>query len=108
MSKVKYNHNIGKIMSDLRTELQESLDEAEWEWLIPHCQRDAVIVVSHGLDLLTVGEAIAGDQSSVVQPWIDEQLISKPTVQQIGEWNFNRSKRFNSLIIQPYVLIQEI
>jgi hypothetical protein len=95
-------------MNDLRSELQESLDEAEWEWLIPHCQRDAVIVVSHGLDLLTVGEAIAADKSSVVQPWIDEQLIAKPTVEQVGEWNLNRTKRFNSLIIQPYVLIQEI
>jgi len=29
-------------MSDLRAELTEILDEAEWEWLIPHVQRDAV------------------------------------------------------------------
>lgn len=95
-------------MSDLRTELSETIDEAEWEWLIPHVKRDAVIVVSLDLDLLDVGEAIANDNISSVQRWIDEQLISKPSNQQLGLWNSNQQKRFNTLIIQPYVLVQEI
>lgn len=95
-------------MSDLRTELSETIDEAEWEWLIPHVKRDAVIVVSVELDLLDVGEAIANDNISSVQRWIDEQLISKPSNQQLGLWNSNQQKRFNTLIIQPYVLVQEI
>ncbi|BDI17398.1 hypothetical protein ANSO36C_32000 [Nostoc cf. commune SO-36] len=37
-------------MSDLRAELTEILDEAEWEWLIPHVQRDAVILVALELE----------------------------------------------------------
>ncbi|MFN6566694.1 DUF2288 domain-containing protein [Dendronalium sp. ChiSLP03b] len=94
--------------SDLRAELTESVDEAEWEWLIPHVQRDAVIVVALGLDLLDVGEAIVNDNTSSVQQWIDEQLIAKPTTAQIGEWNSDRTKRFHTLIVQPYVLVQEI
>lgn len=95
-------------MSDLRTELSETIDEAEWEWLIPHVKRDAVILVSLELDLLDVGEAIANDNISSVQRWIDEQLISKPSKQQLGLWNNNQQKRFNTLIIQPYVLVQEV
>ncbi|MBD2568949.1 DUF2288 domain-containing protein [Anabaena lutea] len=95
-------------MSDLRAELQKNLDEAEWDWLIPHVQRDAVIVVTDGLDLLDVGIAIAGDDIPSVQQWISEQLIAKPSVDQVGEWNLNRTKRFNALIIEPYVLVQEI
>ncbi|WP_016949398.1 DUF2288 domain-containing protein [Anabaena sp. PCC 7108] len=95
-------------MSDLRAELQKNIDEAEWDWLIPHVQRDAIIVVTNGLDLLDVGVAIAGDNIPSVQQWIDEQLIAKPTVDQIGEWNLNRTKRFNALIVEPYVLVQEI
>lgn len=95
-------------MSDLRTELSETIDEAEWEWLIPHVKRDAVIVVSLDLDLLDVGEAIANDNIASVQRWIDEQLISKPSQEQLGLWNSNQQKRFNTLIIQPYVLVQEI
>ncbi|MEC4819233.1 MAG: DUF2288 domain-containing protein [Scytonema sp. PMC 1069.18] len=92
---------------DLRAELTENLDEAEWEWLIPHVQRDAVIVVSEGLDLLDVGLAIASDKVSEVQIWIDEALIAKPSVTQVGEWNTQRTKRFNTLIVQPFVLVQE-
>lgn len=95
-------------MSDLRAELTESLDEAEWEWLIPHVQRDAVILVALGLNLLDVGEAIASDNTQTVQQWIDEQLITKPSVDQVGEWNSDRQKRFNTLILQPFVLVQEI
>lgn len=95
-------------MSDLREELLETLDEAEWEWLIPHVQRDAVILVSLDLDLLDVAEAIANDNTLSVQQWIEGQLITKPSVTQVGKWNSDRTKRFNTLIIQPYVLVQEM
>ncbi|MBD2360210.1 MULTISPECIES: DUF2288 domain-containing protein [unclassified Anabaena] len=95
-------------MSDVRKELSEILDEAEWEWLIPHVQREAVILVSLDLDLLNVGEAIATDNTSSVEQWIERQLITKPSVTQVGEWNCDREKRFKTLIIQPYVLVQEI
>ncbi|QSJ17500.1 DUF2288 family protein [Nostoc sp. UHCC 0702] len=94
--------------SDLRAELTQNLDEAEWEWLIPHVQRDAVIVVALELDFLEVAEAIANDNIPSVQQWIDQQLIAKPTTVKIGEWNGDRTKRFHTLIIQPYVLVQEI
>ncbi len=95
-------------MQDLRAELAEDLDEAEWDWLIPHVQRDAVVVVASGLDLLDVGVAIASDNVSSVQHWIGEQLIAKPSLTQMTEWNSDRTKRFNSLIVQPYVLVQEL
>ncbi|MCC5604626.1 DUF2288 domain-containing protein [Nostoc favosum] len=102
-------------MSDLRAELTEILDEAEWEWLIPHVQRDAVIVVALELNLVDVGVAIASDNIPSVEQWIDKQLIAKPTIVQVGEWNGDafgglrqRTKRFNTLIVQPYVLVQEI
>ncbi|MDP5338544.1 MAG: DUF2288 domain-containing protein [Nodularia sp. (in: cyanobacteria)] len=95
-------------MSDLRTELTENLDEAEWDWLIPHVKRDAVIVVAEDLDLLDVGVAIASDQISSVQQWIDQQLMAKPSETQMGNWNSDRTKRFQTLIIQPYVLVKEM
>lgn len=95
-------------MQDLRAELAEGLDEAEWNWLIPHVQRDAVIFVAEQLDLVDVGIALASDNVASVQSWIDDQLIHKPSVTQISDWNGDRTKRFNSLIVQPFVLIQEL
>ncbi len=95
-------------MQDLRAELAEILDEAEWEWLEPHVQRDVVVVVDKNLDLLDVGVAIASDNTSCVQHWIGEQLIQKPSPTQMQNWSSDRTKRFNALIVQPYVLVQEL
>jgi hypothetical protein len=93
-------------MNDLRAELAESLDEAEWNWLAPHAQRDSVILVDTTLDLLDVGVAIANDDVTSVQHWIDEAMIGKPSPAQLSEWNLNQTQRFTALIIQPYVLVQ--
>jgi hypothetical protein len=95
-------------MSDLRTELAEGLDEAEWNWLAPHARRDSVIVVGPELDLLDVAVAIANDNTTSVQHWIAEALIYKPSPTQLSDWNQNQTKRFSALIIQPYVLVQEL
>lgn len=94
-------------MQNLRAELAESIDEAEWNWLIPHAKRDAVVVVATQLNLLDVGVAIASDQVSSVQHWIGEQLIYKPSAEQLAQWNSDVTRRFNTLIVQPYVLVQE-
>lgn len=92
----------------LREQLTENLDEAEWDWLTPHVEREVVIVVEPQLDLLTVGEAIALDNATSVQHWISEQLISKPSPERISEWNDQPKKRFKALIVQPFVLVQEM
>ena len=94
-------------MEDLKTQLAENLDEATWEWLMPHVERDVLVIVVPELDLLEVGEAIASDNVNFVQRWISEQQMTKPSPEQIAEWNENRSKKFNALIVSPYVLIQE-
>jgi hypothetical protein len=92
---------------DLKAELAKSIDEAEWNWLMPHAKRDSVIVVNPELDLVDVGVAIANDNVSFVQRCIAENLIAKPTSDQLADWNNNQSKRFIALIVQPYVLVQE-
>lgn len=95
-------------MSDLRAELAESLDEAEWAWLEPHAKRDSIIVVSQALNLLDVGEALANNNVAAVQSWIQATLLEKPSPDQLSSWNQNRQKRFHALIVQPYVLVQEL
>jgi hypothetical protein len=94
-------------MQDLRAELKQSIDEAEWNWLEPHAQRDSVIVVAADLDLVDVGVAIASDNTLYVQRWIEEALIQKPSPAQLNDWMQHQDKRFSALIVQPYVLIQE-
>lgn len=95
-------------MQDLKAELTASLDEAEWQWLLPHVRRDCLIIVTPELNIVDVGAAIANNDVPLVQNWINQQLIHKPSLTQMADWQANLSKRFNALIVQPFVLIQEL
>ncbi len=91
---------------NLYAELAQMMGPVPWEVLKPHVQRDAVVVVNEQLDLVEVGVAIASDQTQSVERWINEQLIHKPTAEQLVTWS-NENKGFTSLIVQPYVLVQD-
>ena len=94
-------------MPDIRDQLAENLDLAEWNWLVPHVKRDSVVIIDQKLDLLDVGVAMASDNTSSVQDWISQELICKPSEEQLSVWNGNDTKKFNALIVQPFVLVQE-
>ena len=94
-------------MEDLRAELAKMVDEAEWDWLMPHAQRDAIVLVTADLDLVEVGVAIVSDNVSTVDQWITEQLLYKPSPEQLADWASDRTRRFKALIVQPYVLVQD-
>ena len=91
---------------DLHAELNGMIGPVQWEWLKPHVQRDAVVIVNPALDLATVGVAIATDNTQAVTRWITEQLIVKPNSAQLATWS-SENKRLTSLIVQPYVLVQD-
>lgn len=93
---------------DLRTILSKSFDEAEWGWLKPHIERDAVIVVSRELSLLEASVCIAQNETPKVDGWISQGLLAKPTLEQIEAWNREPQKPFMSVVVQPFVLIQEV
>lgn len=95
-------------MSDQHDGLKRTLDEAEWSWLKPHAERDAVILVAAGLDLLEVARAVAGNDSSKVQRWMEKGQLSKPTLDQMSVWDRAPERRFLSVVVQPFVLIQEL
>ncbi len=95
-------------MSDIKTQLAQELADAEWNSLIPHAKRDALIVVSESLDLVEVGIAIANDDVPLVQNLIKEQLIRKPSLSELSAWNDNPQKKFSTLIVQPFVLVSAV
>lgn len=92
-------------MTNIQAQLTQDLADVSWKDIIPHCQRDAGIVVYEGLDIVEVGVAIAQDNIAQVQVWVEEQLLQKPTAQQLSLWNQSPEKLFSVLIVQPYVLI---
>ncbi|MGL5075379.1 MAG: DUF2288 domain-containing protein [Waterburya sp.] len=94
-------------MSNLQEKLKKDVAEITWKDLQPHARRDAIIVVKEELELSEVAVAIAEDNTTSVQSWIGEQSIAKPTAQQLTEWNNEPEKSFTTLIVQPFVIVQE-
>ena len=93
---------------DIKTQLAQELADVEWSSLVPHAQRDALIVVDRSLNLLDVATAIAKDDVRVVQDWIGENLIHKPSANELRDWNANPDRKLSTLIVQPFVLVSQI
>jgi hypothetical protein len=91
-----------------REELALNIDEAQWQWLKPHLERGALITVAAALDLAEAGERIAADDSEMLTVWISSGKVGKPTAEEIEEWDRAPGKKFLTLIISPFVLIQEL
>ncbi len=90
-----------------REELALAVDEAEWDWLRAHLERGGIIIVGPSLDIVDVGLTLAADDTATIKGWITEQKLGKPSAEQIAAWDRHKEKRFLSLIISPFVLIQE-
>lgn len=95
-------------MPDLQEKLSQDIADISWQDLLPHAKRDAVIVVKPELNLAEVAVAIAQDNTNAVQNWIANRSVAKPTSDQLSEWNDNPQKQFTTLIVQPFVVVQEV
>ena len=94
-------------MKPTREELAQALDEASWDVLRAQPGAGGLIVTSRELDLIEAGLKIATDNTPVVDGWIRERKLTRPTAEQVASWDLNRGKLFLCLIVSPYVLIQE-
>lgn len=92
---------------EILTVLKETMDQAEWSWLVPHLQREALIIVHLELDLLDAAYRIAIDDKKAIQGWIESGMVGKPSEAQVLEWGRNPEKRFTIVVVQPFVLAQE-
>jgi hypothetical protein len=92
-------------MTSIQEKLAQDLADVNWQDLIPHAQRDKLIVVHEGLDMVAVGVAFAEDNFAQVQVWVEEQLIQKPSAEQLSLWNQSPERLFSALIVDPYVLM---
>ena len=87
--------------------LQQQIDVAAWEWLRPHLERGHIIRVATSLDLAGVGQALADDNAREVEQWVAAGLLGKPDAAQVDDWNRQPARLFRTLIVSPFVLIQE-
>ncbi|SDZ81947.1 hypothetical protein SAMN05660420_00467 [Desulfuromusa kysingii] len=94
-------------MSEIAESFKRDLAAVNWRELRIHLQRDAIIVVAEGLDLVTVGVAVAEDNKGLVEGWIAAHQLGKPNEPQLQSWEQEPDRRFKMLIVQPFILIQD-
>jgi hypothetical protein len=92
-------------MTSIQEQLAQDLANVSWKDLIPHGQRDKLVVVHKGLNMVEVGVAFAQDNVAQVQAWVEEQLLQKPSAEQLSLWNQSPERLFSVLIVAPYVLM---
>jgi len=85
--------------------LQNDIDEAGWDLIGPHHERESAFLVSSELDLTAVGMAMARDEVEYIRSWLTDGKMARPTDELIAAWTENEVK-FDYLIVQPYVLIK--
>lgn len=90
----------------MRERLEASLGDVFWSDLRAHAARDAIIVIAPGLDIIDVGVAVATDDSARVKRWIDAAQITKPTAADLALWAADPGAVFESLVVQPFVLVR--
>ncbi len=93
-------------MSQIFESFKRDLAEVSWRELKIHLQRDAIIVVAADLDLIHVAVAVAEDDKSQVETWINANQLGKPTEKQLESWEKEPDTPFKMLIVQPFILVQ--
>lgn len=90
---------------NLLQRLTNDIDDARWDILKPHHEREALFMLDEHLDLAAVGFAMARDEVEYIKQWINANEVYRPTDEQIELWEKNNTE-FQYLIIQPYVLVK--
>jgi hypothetical protein len=93
----------------LYEKLKAEVEEADWSMLEPHHKRQALILISSELDLCEVAEKVAVDDVDAIKTWMTSRQVGKPEDQKVNAWEESPYKKgFRFIIVQPYVLVQEI
>lgn len=94
-------------MEELRKKLEDELVTTEWSSLEAHHIRQGLVMIDQSLNIVDVAIAFAKDESELVKAWMDQKKLFKPEDHQIKEYKNSSGRRFQFLIVQPFVIAQE-
>ncbi len=91
-----------------RDKLSSERAVTDWRSLGSHHERQALFVVSGGVDLLDAAVAIAEDDSAAVAAWLAQGALARPTDDEVAAWAGEPDTSFEFLIVQPYVVAARV
>lgn len=94
--------------SDLRARLAESLGPVLFSDLRAHLARGAVLVVHPDAALLDCALGVARDDVASVRAWLERGVLGRPSAEQQSAWAHAEGRRWLAVVVQPFVLIQDL
>ncbi len=73
-----------------------------------HLKRDAVVVVATTHSLVDCAVAVATDDADAVRAWLTSGVLRRPDDVERAAWPDDPSRRWNALVVQPFVLVQDV
>jgi hypothetical protein len=92
----------------LREKLRGEVQSVAWAALEPFLEKGTLLRVAGDLDLVEVGACMAEDRRAEIEGWLLEGRMGRPDVEILARWRSEPQTTFAFLIIQPYVLAQEM
>ncbi len=97
-----------EVRAAIRTKLEQSVGPVFFSDLRAHVDRDALFVVAKTVALVECAVAVATDDVATVGRWIESGELRKPSRAEREMWPPETERRWNALVVQPFVLVQEI
>lgn len=93
--------------SELRDRLLAESGRLSWPELAPHFARGVVVSVSAPLDLVEVAAALAEDDTSRAQAWLESGEVSRASDEDARRWAAAGTE-FSAVVVAPWVLVKEV
>ena len=92
--------------SDLQSQLNLETAQIAWRELQTFFAAGSVVFVDSSQDMLHVAEQLVADNQALFSEWIEKGWVGPVSDAQALEW-FNRDAMLWSVVIKPWVLVQE-
>ena len=95
-----------ELETDLRSKLNSETAKIGWSELERHFARGVVVAVAPELDLVEVAFAMANDDKTALNGWLQSQQVTRASEEQALDW-VARQPTFWAVVVAPWVVIQE-
>lgn len=94
-------------MDQYRETIRAGIAQIDWQELNLFFARSQVIFVDQNLDLEETAYQICMNHTALVDEWMQKGLVQKIADSIAKDW-FERKLKVRSVVIQPWVLVQEL
>ena len=96
---------LGEDTSSTEDKLEKYTGTVGWSYLKPHFESGALLYVDPSLNISEVGQALANDDKSKIEAWLQSGDMIKPDQLHVQWWEQN-PQDFKALVVSPFVLMQ--